>query len=80
MPWLMTSTYLVYKERFCIALRDIGFTTDLNINCIMCVVNKMSRLCDVYVHVCDVCVCVCVCVCLSLSLSLSVFFFNGHHN
>ena len=25
MPWLMTSTYLVCKERFCVALGDIGF-------------------------------------------------------
>ena len=32
MPWLMTSTYLVCNEHFCVALGDIGFTTDLNIN------------------------------------------------
>ena len=32
MPWLMTSTYLVCKERFCVALKDIGFTTHFNIN------------------------------------------------
>ena len=30
--WLMTSTYLVCKECFCVVLRDIGITTDLNIN------------------------------------------------
>ena len=27
-----TSTYLVCKECFCVVLRDIGITTDLNIN------------------------------------------------
>ena len=28
----MSSTYLVCKEHFCVALGDIGLTTDLNIN------------------------------------------------
>ena len=32
MPWLMTSTYLVCKEHFSVALGDIGFTTDFIIN------------------------------------------------
>ena len=33
MPWLMTSTYLVCKEHFCVALGDIGFATNLTLYC-----------------------------------------------
>ena len=37
-PWLMTSTYLVCREHFCVALGDNGFTTDVNINSVKVII------------------------------------------